>query len=138
MDTSLHLIPPLGEVISLIGDKVRGAGWYGHTTGLHSVAIRVLNFQGRIKIQATIATTPAEADWYSVLPNDVAYLQYPQPDYVFLPGGFGGETSTSGFNFASNAVWVRAIVERDYLMPAFNTSLGLMPFGTVQYILVNY
>ena len=101
MDTSLHLIPPMGEVISLTGDKMRGAGWYGHTTGLHSVAIRVLKSLPRTdcKVQATIAIAPTEDDWYSVLPGESVYLQYPQPSYRFPPGGFGGETSTLGFNF---------------------------------------
>jgi len=128
----------MGEVRNLTGDVVRGAGWYGHTTGLHSVAIRVLNFQGRIKVQATIATTPAIDDWFSVLPNGVAYLEYPQLDYI-IPLDRGGETSTMGFNFASNAVWLRAIVDRDYLLPPmFGSPLDMKPFGTVQYIMVNY
>ena len=128
----------MGEVRNLTGDMVRGAGWYGHTTGLHSVAIRGLNFQGRIKVQATIATTPAIDDWFSVLPNGVAYLEYPQLDYI-IPLDRGGETSTMGFNFASNAVWLRAIVERDYLLPPmFASPLDMKPFGTVQYIMVNY
>jgi hypothetical protein len=128
----------MGEVISLIGDKVRGAGWYGHTTGLHSVAIRVLNFHGRIKVQASIATIPMEDDWYSVLPKGIADLEYPQSNYVLSLNGSSGETSTLGFNFANNAVWLRAIVERDYLIPASNTPLQIMPYGTVRYILVNY
>jgi len=137
MNTSLHLIPPLGEVITLIGDKIRGGGWYGHTSGLHSVAIRVLNFRGRIKVYASIATQPADEDWYSVLPDNAAYIEYPHPDYI-IPINRQGETSTIGFNFTTNAVWLRAVVDRDYLIPSMYTPLQIMPYGTVSYILVNY
>lgn len=137
MDTSLHLLPPMGEVISLAGDQVRGAGWYGHTTGLHTVAIRVSNFQGRISVQATITTDPGDADWYSVLPDAAAYIQYPHMDYV-IPGNQAGETSLISFNFTTNAVWLRASVDRSYLIPSFDTPCQISNYGTVNYILVNY
>ena len=137
MDTSLNLLPPLGEVINLVGDQVRGAGWYGHTTGLHTVAIRVSNFQGRIVVQATIATEPGDADWYSVLPDSAPYIQYPHNGYI-IPCGQSGETSLIGFNFTSNAVWLRASVERSYLIPNLDTPCQISNYGTVNYILVNY
>lgn len=69
MYKSLHLLAPPGEVITLVGDNVRGAGWYGSTTGLHTIAIRVLNFQGQVSVEASIATLPTASDWYSVLPG---------------------------------------------------------------------
>jgi hypothetical protein len=137
MDTSLHLLPPPGETISLVGEAVRGAGWYGHTSGLHTVAIRVLNFQGRVSVQASIATVPTETDWYSVLPGVVEFIQYPQPGYL-MPSNNTGETSVGSFNFATNAVWLRATVDRSYLIPPLSSPLQIMPFGTVSYILVNY
>ena len=141
MDISLHMLPPLGETINLSGAPVRGAAWYGHTNGLHSVAIRVSNFQGRIKVQASIAITPSDDDWYSVLPNNAEFWQYPHRDYV-VPPNARGETSTLGFNFTTAAVWVRAAVERDYLIfdnnAPMQVALRLLEMGTVHYVLVNY
>ncbi len=128
----------MGETISLHGDHVRGAGWYGHTTGLHTVAIRVVNFHGRIQVQAAITITPIEPDWYSVLPDSVNYIQYPRPGYVPLPAQHGGESSILGFNFTTNAVWLRAIVDRSYLIPALATPVQIMEYGTVSYVMVNY
>ena len=137
MDTSLHLLPPLAEVINTVGDPVRGAGWYGHTTGLHTVAIRVANFQGRISVQAAIATTPGDSDWYSVIPEGASYIQYPHMGYV-IPPNQCGETSLINFNFSTNAVWLRASVDRSYLIPSFDTPLQIADYGTINYILVNY
>lgn len=137
MDTSLHLLPPLGETINLQGDPLRGAGWYGHTNGLHTVAIRVTNFQGRIIVQASIVTDPTDDDWFSVLPDAVPYLQYPQRGYVPVLN-HPGETSTIGFNITTNAVWLRASVDRDYLIPSLATPQQIMAYGTVDYVLVNY
>ena len=137
MDTSLLLLAPLGEVVNSVGDQVRGAGWYGHTNGLHTVAISVVNFQGRISVQASIATEPGAADWYSVLPDAASYIQYPHAGYVIQPN-LAGETSLISFNFSTNAVWLRASVDRSYLIPSFDTPLQIMCYGTINYILVNY
>jgi hypothetical protein len=134
---TLNLLEPMSEVINMIGSPMRGAGWYGHTTGLHTVAIRVLNFQGRVSVQATVATEPTDTDWYSVLPNGVPYIQYPQLSYVLqMPSN--GETSIFGFNFSTNAVWVRAVVTRDYLIPPVFMPVQIMPFGVVDYVKLSY
>lgn len=134
---TLELLPMMGEVINMTGEPVRGAGWYGHTTGLHTVAIRVLNFQGRVSVQATIAVDPTETDWFSVLPNEVAYIQYPQERYlVQLPAT--GETSVLGFNFYSNVVWVRALVSRDYMLYWTLTPPQIMQYGVVDYVKLSY
>jgi hypothetical protein len=137
MDISLNMLRPLEEEINLIGDPVRGAGWYGHTTGLHTVAISVQNFQGRILVQASIATDPGEADWFSVLPDGVAYLQYPRTGYVIQPN-YNGETSLRIFNFVTNAVWLQASVQRSYLIPSIDTPLQIMMYGRLNYVMVNY
>ena len=97
----------------------------------------MLNFQGRVKVQATIATDPGDDDWYSVLPDTVPYIEYPRPEYLTSPWQMG-ETSTIGFNFLNNAVWLRAIVDRDYLLSPEDSPLVIMRYGTVSYIMVNY
>jgi hypothetical protein len=136
MLSSLNLLDPMGEIVSVTGNPVRAAGWYGPTTGLHSICIRVLNFQGRIGIQATLARTPSEQDWFSVLPNGEPYWQYPRPDYIVQSPSFG-ETSNIGFNFTCNAVWVRASVDRAYFAVG-DTPLILQGLGSVDSILINY
>jgi hypothetical protein len=137
MSTTLNLLAPLGETVTVVGDKVQGAGWRGHTTGLHTVAIRVANFRGWVILQASIVVDPVETDWYSVLPDAAPYLAYPRPNYV-IPINNSGETSTIAFNFSSNAVWLRASVDRSYLLSPWATPLDMMPYGTVSYIMVTY
>lgn len=50
-----------------------------------------------------------------------------------------GESSTLTFNFQTNAVWVRSVINRSYLIPPMTTSIYEMStFGLVNYILLNY
>jgi hypothetical protein len=129
MRRSLILLDALGADASAVGQPVRAAGWYGPNNGLHSVSIRVLNFRGRVCVQASLAVTPGDLDWVSVLPDGADYLEYPQ-------GGFNdAETSMVGFNFLLNALWVRAGVDRSYL-PSPTGSVS--DYGIVDSILLNY
>lgn len=150
MDVSLNLLSAspddtllpdesigLDETISFTAPPVRGAGWYGRTSGLHTVAISVQNFTGRIAVEASIATTPGDADWYSVLPGGVPYIQYPRPGTVILQN-MTGETSLFGFNFVTNAVWLRASLDRSYIFPNFIYPFQLLNYGRINYVMVNY
>lgn len=135
MRASLSLVEPLGEASTVIGNPVPGAGWYGPNSGLHSVSIKVLNFRGRISIQASLSASPESNDWFSVLPDSLPYWEYPRSGTTIV-GGMG-ETSIAGFNFIANIVWVRVIVDRTYLMPSTALNQGGY-LGTVDSILLNY
>jgi hypothetical protein len=144
MYTSLNLLPALkSEVLTVTGEPIRGAGWYGPTNGIHSIAIKVQNFMGRVNVQATIATNPAETDWFNVIPNPLdpttilPYIQYPQPGYVVVSPQTG-ETSTYGFTFTANAVWVRATMDKSYFLPSLASQLFIATFGMVEYVLLKY
>jgi hypothetical protein len=138
MINSLNLIDRMDEVINVIGNPVKGAGWYGPTTGIHTVAISVQNFRGRISIQASIVNTPSsDSDWFSVLPGNVDYIEHPQNSFV-VKQPKTGETSTFGFTFISNVIWVRALVMRDYIIPVYSKPSYIGTFGLVNSILLNY
>ena len=133
MNKSINLLKPMDEVISVIGDPVKIDR--GTTNGLHTIAIKVQNFRGRIKIQASLLSNPTDNDWISVLPNGDEYKEYPSTSYR---SQYPGETSIYGFNFSSNVVWIRAIVDRDYLIPSLASPSYISTFGLVDYILLNY
>lgn len=131
------MLRPMNEEITITGEPVRAAGWYGHTNGLHTVSISVQNFIGRISVQAAVTTVPSDSDWFSMLPEGVAFIQYPQNGYVVMSPATG-QTSTYGFSFTSNIVWMRAIMDRSYFLPATATPQYVGTFGLVDHILLRY
>jgi hypothetical protein len=99
---SIILIPSstfVGEETpsTLTSDKVKGDGYFGFSDGLHTVGYFVSDFVGIIQMQATLAQTPTEDDWFNV--DDTSC-------------GDGAEAiSTATYkNFSGNFVWVRANV----------------------------
>jgi len=84
--------------------KAKGDGYFGASDGLHTVMyVADTNFQGTINMQATLATDPIEADWFTI---DNTIVTYTQND--------DRNTSTVDMrNFTGNFVWVRGKVTID-------------------------
>ena len=86
-----------------VTDKTKGDGYYSQPDGVHTVVYQVLNrgdstddFNGTVKMQGSLATTPTEDDFF-----DIA-------DTIFTSDQ---STTIATFNFTGNFVWVRAKVE---------------------------
>jgi len=87
------------------GDAVKANGYYGNADGNHTVQFSLTGFIGKVRIEATLATTPTATDWCtvelgnSVTAANITYLEY---DTV--------TTANVSYNFTGNFVWVRAYV----------------------------
>lgn len=122
--------------LSYTGDKVKADGYYGQTDGVHTVSVSLTNFQGRIHIEATLATDPVEADWFPIyLSSGNSWKQYPVTND---PSGSNdlGDTITEAWTFRANLLWLRARVDRSALDPV-PTSYDAGIHGTVDKILLN-
>ena len=78
-------------------DKKPGAGYHRQLDCTHTAVYNVNSFVGSIKLQATLAIDPADADWFDV-------------DNTLL--GLGEDssywTTSHSVNFTGNFVWIRA------------------------------
>jgi len=79
------------------GDRQQAANYYGGFGDLQTIAFYLLNFQGLIRIEATLESDPtADSDWFRVS----------EADYT---------DSTESINFSTNITgnftWIRANVE---------------------------
>lgn len=85
---------------SVTGSNFKGDGYYGRSDGFHTVQYTVTGFVGTVSIQATLATSPTESDWFTV------------SDSVHTSTAIQTTNSDGSFikNFTGNYVWVRAVV----------------------------
>ena len=79
-------------------DPVKGDGYFGGSDGFHTVMYTATpSFVGTVTMQATLASAPAELDWFDVVDTTVEY-------------GELNERTTSTvdiYNCTGNFVWVR-------------------------------
>jgi len=88
-----------------ISDKVKGDGYFGSSDGLHTVMyVADSLFVGTLTMQATLATSPIETDWFTVVNTAVTYTELDNER----------RTNTADcVNFTGNFVWVRGNVQID-------------------------
>jgi hypothetical protein len=86
---------------SITGDKYKGDGYYGRSDGFHTVQYNVDGFIGTIQMQATLAVTPVDGDWF-----DLASTEHTSVNTDSTANGWGSYI----YNFTGNYVWVRATV----------------------------
>jgi len=87
--------------VGFVTDKHKGDGYYSQTDGVHTVAYHVSagsatasnNFDGKIKMQGSLATTPTEDDWFDI--DNTTFIA-------------DLSTKVASYTFTGNFVWVRA------------------------------
>ncbi len=131
---SVILLSTTNDQINVTGQKQKGAGYNNTIGNNHTVSISLSNFTGRIYIQGSLARDPGELDWFDIPIGATApYVQYPlDPAY---PTGQTGDTGNYAYSFSGNYVWIRAKVDRTYLVPPPSNSYLV---GEVLQILLNY
>jgi len=91
-----QVYPPYdGSSTTWSSNKFKGNGYYGYTDGLHTVSYKLTAFVGVLKFQATLATDPAEVDWFDI-------------DSTSIGNGTTPVSGTTFYNFTGNFVWCRA------------------------------
>lgn len=86
-----------GSSLDWSGVEQKAADYYGGFGQLQTIAFYLLNFQGRIRIDATLESTPtSDAEWFEVY----------QIDGIVTP-----ITNNFSTNITGNFTWIRANVE---------------------------
>lgn len=137
-------------------DPIKASGYYNSTIGLTTIQIQTLNFQGRLYIEGSNVLEPTDNDWFPIQlnPNE-DYIQYPRSNYSIYGSltytsnptvqtdwysivGVNGESSTLGFTFYLNCLYLRARFNRSYFLPEQLNQAQIEPFGSIDSILVNF
>jgi len=85
-----------GSSLDWSGEDQKAADYYGGFGQLQTVAFYLLNFQGLIRIEATLESVPAsDADWFKVYDFDTASSII---------------TNNFSTNITGNFTWIRATV----------------------------
>ena len=136
--TPIVLLPTTStyEDIDIVGDAVKAGGWYGIPDGIHTIAIYVQNFTGRVFIEGTLSVD-GTGPWFPIDPGTGnSYVEFPR-----IPNAAssirGGDNGVFGFTTTVNAVWLRARVIRSYAYRDPNmTPDQISMLGSVRHILV--
>jgi hypothetical protein len=132
---SITLLDSTTTELNVTGQKQKGAG-YNNTVGCnHTVSIATINMKGRVFIEGSLSTDPTYIDWFPIqlLPGQ-DFIQFPlNPNNP--TGSSGGDSTVVAYNFSGNYIWIRARLDRNYLIPY---PADPQFVGAIKYILLNY
>lgn len=130
------LIDTSGQ-LNVTGPAVKGDGFYGFSDGLHTISLKLDNFTGRFYIEATLELHPKEEDWFPImLSGNNPYIQYPVNQQ--MPTGSTGDSGMDSFVVEGNFVFLRARINRDYVVPVPITPEDLALLGSITHALLNF
>lgn len=130
-NTTTSVVYPATTTTSQIftSTNVRAANYYGINNALQTVYFKVTDFVGTVTLQASLAISPAENDWFSVnlLNNkfrvDTTGLVV-SAEKTEITSNLGTST-TEIYNFEGNYLWLRGRISN-------------FTAGTVNGITINY
>ena len=108
-EKSETILNDTGQELNVIGNKFRANGYYYEDGGLHMVSVTLKDFKGRIYLQGTLEMDPkTDEDWFNIFLDGqtTEYIQFDQMT-----------TGTLIYKFYGNFTFVRASVDRSYLVP---------------------
>ncbi|NJO65668.1 MAG: hypothetical protein HC836_48620 [Richelia sp. RM2_1_2] len=136
-NTSIIMLGNTGGKFEVIGEPIRADGFYGFPDGKHTISIHLDNFTGKVWLEGTLASKPRDGDcteqygfttdWFSIyLTPCTPYLQFEQ------------ETSSNGYVFEGNFVYLRVRLDRSYIQPVPDNHFDLATLGTIRKVLLNH
>lgn len=138
---SVTLLDTTSGSINVVGAPQKGAGYANTIGNNHTVSFSLNNFVGRIYIEGSLAQNPTDIDWVPIpLYNSLPYVQFPRDPArpigdLNASGNAVGDTGNFVYNFTGNFIWIRARVDRTYMIPP---PTNWVEVGAVIKILLNY
>lgn len=137
--SSITLLGASQMQIDMTGEPVRSVGWYGIPDGLHTLAIYLDNFIGRITIEGTLASNPTECDWFPIKLHEkqtTPYIQFPL-DKNNTSGINGGDSGIYSYTFKCNVLYLRAKIWRTYFINPLLPPEQIERLGLVRKIIMS-
>lgn len=109
---------------------VRVDSWFTDIQHQHTLSIVASRFKGRLIIEASIKVNPNDNDWFPISLGGKLYIDYPR-------NGLVSETSNIAFSFLGRFVWMRARLDRSYVIPMDAQPTMVAACGFIDRILLN-
>jgi hypothetical protein len=123
---SINILGSTGTKMSQTSETVKGDSFYGYSDGWHTIQVVYSQYIGRLHVEATLATTPTDTDWFPIKPEltngtefsaDNAYVQFNSND----PG-----KGSEAYTFRGNFTYLRVRMDRAHVGDGttYDTSYG--------------
>jgi|AGFT01.1.fsa_nt_gi hypothetical protein len=126
-----------------VTQNLPAGGYWGSTTGLHTIAFTLREFVGRIYVEATLASDPQEEDWFPIKFTESCKYYMEFTDTRIYNSNTGalmtkhGVTGTFAESLTGNFTYLRVGIDRNYISHDPSDFQKRMA-GKIEEIQINY
>lgn len=95
-------------------ETVKGDSYYGFTDGLHTIQVTYNQYVGRLRIQGTLSLTPADTDWFDIIPSTTAGSFWNPAGYIQFNVNEPADLSEA-YTFQGNFTFIRVYMDREHV-----------------------
>ena len=111
---SINMLSASGTDMNKYSTEVKGDSYYGYSDGLHSLQVIYDQFVGRLRIQATLAITPEETDWFDIVPTTTAGTEFNALGFVQFNSNDPANLAEC-YTFTGNFTHIRVYMDREHV-----------------------
>tara|TARA_R110001592_G_scaffold307593_1_gene581385 strand:- start:119 stop:505 length:387 start_codon:yes stop_codon:yes gene_type:complete len=115
-----------GTTMNQTSAELKGDSFYGFSDGWHTIQIVYSQFIGRVHVEATLATTPTETDWFGIKPELTAGTEFAAGEsFVQFNSNAPGNVAEA-YTFRGNFTYLRVRMDRAHVGDGttYDTSYG--------------
>lgn len=111
---SVTIMSASGTDMNKYSEVVEGDSYYGYTDGLHTIQVIYNQFVGRVRIQCTLSLTPAETDWFDIVPDSTVGSFWNPAGYIQFNANAPADMSEA-YTFQGNFTYIRVYMDREHV-----------------------
>jgi hypothetical protein len=111
---NVTIMSATGTAMNSYSAEAKADSYYGYTDGLHTLQVTYSQFVGRLRIQATLAMEPGEADWFDIVPKPSTGTAFNAQGYVQFNANDPANLSEA-YTFQGNFTYIRVFMDRAHI-----------------------
>jgi hypothetical protein len=112
---SINILGSTGTDMNTTSNTVKGDSFYGYSDGWHTVQVVYSQYVGRFHVEASLATTPTDTDWFPIKPEVTNGTEFSAGlSYVQFNTNNPGD-GAEAYTFRGNFTYLRVRMDRGHV-----------------------
>tara|TARA_B100000927_G_scaffold291106_1_gene291951 strand:+ start:5745 stop:6161 length:417 start_codon:yes stop_codon:yes gene_type:complete len=123
---SINVLGSTGTNMNETSNVVKGDSFYGYSDGWHTFQVVFNQFVGRLHVEASLANTPTDSDWFSLKPEVTAGTEWSANTSFIQFNSNNPADGSEAYTFRGNFTYLRVRMDRAHVGDGetYDTSYG--------------
>tara|TARA_Y100001937_G_C6870826_1_gene220511 strand:+ start:49 stop:465 length:417 start_codon:yes stop_codon:yes gene_type:complete len=123
---SINILGSTGTNMNETSNDVKGDSFYGYSDGWHTIQVIYNQYVGRFHVEASLAVTPGDSDWFPIKPEVTNGTEYSAGESFVQFNSNNPADGAEAYTFRGNFTYLRVRMDRAHVGDGstYDTSYG--------------